>query len=1018
MCQAALQYVRRGWAVFPCRERDGEPYQDKKSGETRRSKAKQPYVGNGLKDATRDEQRILSWWKRYPEAMIALPQGINGMFVLDFDPRQVEVFDEGSGEVLCDDDGNPKTRLCTLEELKEALEAQMGCALPRSVTSITPSGGVHVYFRQPEGEPIRNRGNLPDHVDVRGLGGYTIVAPSSCIEAADSATGDYRWLRDRGDWRDDNAFADAPAALIDILRAPKARPSTVGSAPRSTPAAGAPARVAVDIDDDIRKYGLTALDGECRAIRRAGSGRRNAQLNESALKVGSLVAAGALDESIARMSIEAAARDNPGRDNDAQLLATINSGWTAGLSSPRDLSEIAAASRSRRERGPSRPSRAPAPPRPRGGDEKEAPFQTGRLEGQSALSEGEAARAKTVAAAWMKRRLEHVERAADPLKKLAWSIGRRVAGGFIEMSVAKEALWDVYEGVADVQHADIDQALEDGFNRGFDPAPMRLVEKCLSYAMTDFGIAERFRDRYGEDYRFTTAKGWLGWDKRRWKVLDQDEKTIPAEVVAAVFETVRAIQAEARHMQDSGIRRDSGDKELDLEQPHPHGLDRLIPKGKDKFVTLSSIVASWGRASETAGKPIAIANLARRWLTVPIELFDHDKYAVNVMNGTLRFRTEDRPDGTKAASVELSDHRREDMQTKLSPVVYDPDAKATLYDTMFEWAQPDEAMRRYLHQVGGYALTGDAGEQKLWFWYGKGRNGKGVTIESWCHVAGDYSGSIPIGSFLDQGIKKRGDQASPDLAKLGGVRMLRSSEPGRNGQLDSALIKLVTGGEPIPVRMLHRGFFDLEPLFKLIISGNTKFDIPDTDDGIWGRLKLIPWLRHIEKPEPGVANWPVKDLKLVDKIKAKEGSGVLNRLVAGLLDYMANGLAEPSSVTAATSAYRDASDPLARFLRFCTDDSDPTARVQSSKLYDVFVAWCKAAGEREWKQKGFSLAMVEKGIQKKASDGMWWIGLTLVKAVHDFVDSEGRVVALDDDGPLDAARTAARPPDPDDEIPL
>ena len=59
----------------------------------------------------------------------------------------------------------------------------------------------------PQGDAIRNRGNLPAHVDVRGLGGY-VIAPPSVMTATGAR---YRWL-DRGDWRDDAAFAEAPAA--------------------------------------------------------------------------------------------------------------------------------------------------------------------------------------------------------------------------------------------------------------------------------------------------------------------------------------------------------------------------------------------------------------------------------------------------------------------------------------------------------------------------------------------------------------------------------------------------------------------------------------------------------------------------------------------------------------------------------------------------------------------------------------------------------------------------------------
>jgi putative DNA primase/helicase len=1006
MCSAALQYARRGWPVFPCRERAETVTIGGAGGKTRTFNAKAPYTGQGLKDATCDEARILDWWRRYPDALIGLPVGERtGVFVLDFDPRVEEECDRETGEVVA-------RREWTLEQLKAELEAQIGCALPRSVTAITQSGGVHVYLRQPAGEPIRNKGSLPEHVDVRGEGGYVIAPPSVMADTGKR----YRWM-DRGDWRDDAAFAEAPAALVEILRAPKRR-----DAAPARPRDERPSRpgALVDVDDAVRKYAIAALDGECREIRQAGTGRRNAQLNESAFKIATLVAAGAIDAGTARAAIESAARANPGRDDDGQLTATIESGWTAGYEQPRDLAEIAAAARSRRERTPPRdPSaRRTAPPAQAAGY-RHAPFRSGSMDGLSALPAGERANVVRVAERWLERRLAQVDRTKSAIERLAYGAGRRIAAGLLDGHAVRETLWAVYETVADLQHADVDRSIDAGAVRGFDLEPLLLTLRCAGHPMTDFGIAERFRDRFGGDYRFTTGKGWLGWDGRRWKVLDQDEKTLPAEVISAVFETVRAIQDEARLVADTGVRVVPSDgEELDLDQPHPFGLDRLIPKGKS-MVTLSSMMVAWGRQSETTGKPAAVALLARRWLTVPIERFDHDAYAFNVQNGTLRFRVVEGSDGKRESAVELTPHAREDMLTKLSPVEYVPGAVSPRYDKMLAWAQPDGPMRRYLHQLGGLSLTGDAGEQKLWFWYGRGRNGKGTTLDVWQHVVGDYADTIPIGSFLDQGIKKRGDQASPDLAKLAGVRLLRSSEPGRNEKLDSGLIKLVTGGDPVPVRMLHRGFFNLQPLFKLIIMGNTRFDIPDTDDGIWSRMKLIPWARNIEKPEPGVADWPEKDPKLPAKIIAEESAGVLNRLVAGLLDYMAAGLVEPSSVTEATSAYRDQSDPLARFLRLCVV-ADPESRVQSSRLHEVFVAWCKAAGEREWSNKGLSNALVEKGYQKKASDGMQWLSVRLVREVHDFVDADGKPRTLADDPDLpDATARPFAPPAAwdDDDLP-
>jgi len=1004
MGQAALQYARRGWPVFPCRERD-ESWTNG-AGKSGTYKAKAPYTGKGLNDATTDEARIAAWWRQHPNALIGLPMGVNGCFALDFDPRVEELCDDSTGEVIGE-------RAYSLEELKAELEAQMGVALPTSLTAITQSGGVHVWFRQPEGEAIRNRGNLPDHVDVRGLGGYVIGAPSITYDDQGKEKGRYGWKRDRGDWRDDASIKEAPAELIQILRDRKRKRSAeqleeLPAAARSP--SRSPATASADVDDDLRRYAMRALDGECQEIKRAGTGKRNGQLNESAFKIATLVAAGVLDEAIALSSIRSAARANPGNDDDRQLDATINSGWTAGIEQPRDLGEIAAASRSRRERSPSRAgpprARAPAPPAGGGIAENDEPFRPGRADGMPTLGEAEAARLKRHSAAWLKRRCENVDRTKEAVVRLAFSIGRRIAGELVDASEAKEALWDVYEGIADVQHADIDRAIDDGYNRGFDPAPLLLTMKCCGYPMTDFGIGERFRDRFGANFRFTTAKGWLGWDGRRWKVLDQDEKSPPAEVIAAVFETVRLIQDEARFMAETGIQRreeDMPDGELYREMLNPHGMDRLIPKGKKDFEPLSTKLAIFGRQSETAGKPAAIATLARRWLTLSIEDFDRDPFAINVMNGTLRFARETLPDGARSASVALEAHRREDLNTRLAPVEYDAAAVSPVYDGFFEWAQPEPTMRRYLHQVAGYSASGDTSEQKLWFWYGLGANGKSTAIDLWAHVLGDYSGTIGIETFLDQGIKKRGEQASPDLARLGGVRLLRASEPERGAKLNEALIKAATGGEPMAVRALHRGFFDLQPLFKLIIGGNYKPDIPGTDEGIWRRMKLVPWNAHVEEAD--------RDETLPGKLRA-EAAGVFNHMVKGLLDWLAHGLIEPAAVKEATAQYREDSDPLARFLKLCTE-MDPQSRVQSSKLHEVFVAWCKAAGEREWSQKGFTKAMLDKGFVKKASDGMQWIGMRLTKHAGDFVDqTTGRVVDHSD-----ADWTSSRAPPDDGPVP-
>lgn len=994
--EAAVAWAASGWRVHPCSPDTKRPFLA--ADVDPETQKKIPSTG-GVSKASADAALVAGWWKKWKSALIGLATGDDRLFVVDFDPRH----DEKTGEIW------------TLEQLKADTEAMMGCELPVSVTSMTQSGGVHLWLRWPDdgGDPIRNSGSLPKHVDVRGEGGYVIVPPSVMKSGAR-----YRWLK--GKSPADVEVAEAPAELVALLRTKPAAEPKATDADRPRPPR--PPRPQSDAQFEAqRKYALSALDAICRDIRQpggVGNFGRNDTLNAGAYAAAALVAAGVLDEGMARAAIEAAAKANPGRDDAAQIEATINSGWSKGYANPKDLRDIgaraggrplrpdwvrddlstavAAADAAGHSPSPvtvphSAPSAGFSPTLPDGRDVKPP-------------SSGEAVALLRRGGPWLRGRLAKLDpydgskAAIEAGEKLAYVVGRRVAGELIDPVVASLGLWELADrvGSTSLLAKKIWDAARDGTARPADPGVWLTDLRCADYPLTDMGNAERFVARFGDDFRFTTAKGWMGWDGRRWHVLDQENDVTPAVVMAAVFKTVRAIQDESRAIDASGPKYDD-----------VGGLDWIVKATKTTVTWFSDAIAHHGRASEGSSRLSCIANLAKRWLTVSIEDFDIDPFAINCMNGTVRLTRERDAAGVMRATAVLVPHNRADLISKLAPVDYDPDAPATIYDAMMEWAQPDPAMRRYLHQWGGYSTSGHVGEQKLQFWYGRGANGKSTVIDAWAGTIGDYAGTIQIDTFLDQGLKKRGDAATPDLARLGGVRMLRASEPERGAKLNEALVKAATGGEPMAVRALHKGFFDLRPQFKLTIGGNYKPDVPGTDEGIWRRIKLVPWDSFLTEAE--------RDEDMPHKLKA-EYSGILARLVAGLLDWMENGFIEPKAVTDATADYRDDSDPLARFLRMCVEVTGQEGdRVQSSVLHNVFCAWAKAAGEYDWKNKRFTLEMKAKGFKNKQSNGMQFLGLKLIKDVSDFIDADGRVIQLHDDvtgdgagdfGSLDAAAAA------------
>jgi len=136
MADAALELAAAGWAVFPCREQDTP-------------RAKKPYTEHGFKDATRENTQIVTWWARWPRALIgaAVP---DSLLVLDIDPRN-----GGSVEALTD----------ALGTLPATLTAWSGRG----------DGGRHLYYMRPGGA-LSSR-LLPPGVDLK-VNGYCIMAPS------------------------------------------------------------------------------------------------------------------------------------------------------------------------------------------------------------------------------------------------------------------------------------------------------------------------------------------------------------------------------------------------------------------------------------------------------------------------------------------------------------------------------------------------------------------------------------------------------------------------------------------------------------------------------------------------------------------------------------------------------------------------------------------------------------------------------------------------------------------------
>ncbi|MDE2385663.1 MAG: hypothetical protein KGO53_13695 [Alphaproteobacteria bacterium] len=483
--------------------------------------------------------------------------------------------------------------------------------------------------------------------------------------------------------------------------------------------------------------------------------------------------------------------------------------------------------------------------------------------------------------------------------------------------------------------------------------------RCAEFPMTDLGNVSRFVARFGHDFKFVDQWGWMAWDGKRW-----NSREAEAILNRAVHDVVNNIALEAAALSSLSNDYDGGKFRSDIDP-----VFEVKPSGK--IVRHSDRLAAWCFASQSAAHVSCIARMARPYLTSSPNAFDREPLAINVQNGTLRLWLE-----AGEAKIRLDPHQRQDLITKIANATYDHEATSPAYDRFFNEVQPSDGMWRHLHAWGGVSFSAIP-VARISFWYGIGRNGKSTLMDAWAFVMGEYCQSIPIESFLDQGRARRGGDASPDIASLPNVRCLRTSEPEKGAKLAESLIKLVTGGEPLRARHLNRDFFEFKPHFKLSMQGNHKPRIDGTDEGIWARLLLVPFSVIIPAER--------RDPYLGDKLK-DEASGILNRLLDGLMSFLERGLEPPAEVVTATADYREDSDPIGQFIRDCTSAAPPEvrARVAGRDLWAVYLRWAAAMGEKPWSAKAFSRGLVEHGIQRLKSSGIYYLGISLTKSVSDF----------------------------------
>ena len=269
MLAAARWWASLGMPVFPL------AYPIEQSGQLTcscsktdcHSPAKHPLTANGFEDATTDPDVIARWWARWPTANIGIRTGI------EFD--------------LLDVDG--KAGFASLATLTTQLGGEPAAAI--TVQSGRQGGGRHYYMKPPGKKGLSGgKRGVPAGLDVKGIGGYAVAAPSRHITGnrytiiSQNPTGSVDW---------DTVYAALTAGKPEAPPAPAASVDPFHQAARPS-----------DVTGDT-PYGMTALASMAVEMRSQAPGGRDDLLNSLCVRAGTLIR----DEKITRPTAEAMLRE-------------------------------------------------------------------------------------------------------------------------------------------------------------------------------------------------------------------------------------------------------------------------------------------------------------------------------------------------------------------------------------------------------------------------------------------------------------------------------------------------------------------------------------------------------------------------------------------------------------------------------------------------------------------------------------------------------------------------------------
>jgi putative DNA primase/helicase len=299
---------------------------------------------------------------------------------------------------------------------------------------------------------------------------------------------------------------------------------------------------------------------------------------------------------------------------------------------------------------------------------------------------------------------------------------------------------------------------------------------------------------------------------------------------------------------------------------------------------------------------------------------DADVNIINLKNGLFNIIT-----------GEFKEHTPDYLSINQKPIKYDPKAKPDLFGTKYLKQVLYPAEIRTAVELMAYTFCRDNKYEIVTILFGYGANGKSVFtgLLSALHGSKNVS-NVSLSSMLKNTFA---------LSDLENKDVNIDSELSSSTIQDSAILKKLTGNQPIRIERKNQRAYDTILHTKLFFSANKIPQTADDSDAYYRRNIVVSFPNRFEGA--------TADLNLLAKLTTDEElSGIFNVLMIALKNILLknNGgiFINEKTIQARREKYEMAANPIGSFIEhMVAKDSIESDKVAKDELYQAYQRYCK-----------------------------------------------------------------------------